>query len=228
MTLFIPQWDHGEISEDMTEFHLEPITILDPSPTTPLPMVPSSPWSIDASIGTAAGIARRWDTIMMKFRRTCLALRMLQEKYAVGVRVWHAAEEQARAFAAAAAASANEAEDLWKETTPPELPVWARHAMVLANIAARRTDDPKLGVGCVLVEDGRYVSVGWNGYPKRAQHLDYPQAGADDSVEDEELKYDYILHSEQNGLLWRNPTGSRIKGGWLICTKMPCGKEAFI
>ncbi|KAJ3114616.1 hypothetical protein HDU96_001870 [Phlyctochytrium bullatum] len=30
-----------------------------------------------------------------------------------------------------------------------------------------------------------------------AQHLDYPQAGADDSVEDEELKYDYILHSDE-------------------------------
>ncbi|KAI9316160.1 hypothetical protein DFJ73DRAFT_786827 [Zopfochytrium polystomum] len=28
-----------------------------------------------------------------------------------------------------------------------------------------------------------------------AQHLDNPQAGADDSAEDEELKYHYILHS---------------------------------
>ena len=83
--------------------------------------------------------------------------------------------------------------------------------MVMAHIAARRTDDPKLGVGCLIVVRGKYTSVGWNGYPKKCivhatmaidahhffvgQHLDYPQAGADDSVEDEELKYDYILHS---------------------------------
>lgn len=57
----------------------------------------------------------------------------------------------------------------------------------------------------------------------QAQHLDYPQAGADDSVEDEELKYDYILHAEQNALMWRNPPGYRLTSSTtLVSTKMPC------
>ncbi|KAJ3078263.1 Cytidine and dCMP deaminase domain-containing protein 1 [Rhizoclosmatium hyalinum] len=113
--------------------------------------------------------------------------------------------------------------DLGVEDVRAGLPSWARHAMVLAHIAAKRTDDPKLGVGSVFVdEEGRYFSVGWNGYPKKSQHLDYPQAGADDSVEYEELKYDYILHSEQNALLWRNPPGVRVKNSWVVVTKLPC------
>lgn len=44
-----------------------------------------------------------------------------------------------------------------------------QHAIVLAHIASKRTDDPKIGVGAVLVyADGSYGSVGWNGYPKKA------------------------------------------------------------
>jgi deoxycytidylate deaminase len=96
--------------------------------------------------------------------------------------------------------------------------------VVLAHIAAKRTDDPKVGVGSVLIDGtNRYISVGWNGYPKKAQHLDYPHAGADDSVADAELKYDYILHAEQNTLLWRNPIGCPISPDYvLVSTKMPC------
>jgi deoxycytidylate deaminase len=43
-----------------------------------------------------------------------------------------------------------------------------RHAIVLAHIAAKRTNDPKCGVGSVLIgPNNKYISVGWNGYPKR-------------------------------------------------------------
>lgn len=37
-----------------------------------------------------------------------------------------------------------------------------QHAVVLAHIAAKRTDDPKIGVGAVLVySDGTYGGIGW-------------------------------------------------------------------
>lgn len=58
---------------------------------------------------------------------------------------------------------------------------------------------------------------------KKAQWLDYPKAGADDSLEEDELKYDYILHAEQNALLWRNPQGVRLNThSKMVTTKMPC------
>ena len=41
-----------------------------------------------------------------------------------------------------------------------ELVALWQHAMVLAHIASKRTDDPKIGVGAVLVyADGSYGSV---------------------------------------------------------------------
>ncbi|KAJ3333666.1 Cytidine and dCMP deaminase domain-containing protein 1 [Blyttiomyces sp. JEL0837] len=250
MTLYIPQWDHADFpkgdapdDDDLdnnpfdTSMSTEnsptrgssipypfPSLALEPAinksssnlpkpsiSTTTAPMssilTPHIYWKMDASVGKSPGIATRWHTIQRKFWRTCVAISLLDNRYRVNARLWGRSYEGTKD-------KESQKEDV--------LPGWARHAMVLAHIAARRTDDPKLGVGCVLVDDGRYFSVGWNGYPKKAQHLDYPQAGADDSVEDEELKYDYILHSEQNALLWRNPSGYRIPNGWLICTKMPC------
>ena len=53
--------------------------------------------------------------------------------------------------------------------TKNQVRVW-QHAMILAHIASKRTDDPKIGVGAVLVyADGTYGSVGWNGYPKKVR-----------------------------------------------------------
>jgi deoxycytidylate deaminase len=107
-----------------------------------------------------------------------------------------------------------------------------QHAIVLAHIAAKRTDDPKVGVGSVLIlENGTYLSVGWNGFPKKADVLDYPQAGADDYIE-QELKYDYILHAgitnslEQNALLWRPRPLASLINSTLVSTKMPCDECA--
>ncbi|KAJ3216753.1 hypothetical protein HDU67_009079 [Dinochytrium kinnereticum] len=109
MTLFIPQWDHND---------------LPPTPP-PLDLSPQPPpWHLDLTIGTSPGLTRRWDTIQLKFNRTCLALYQLQQKYSVGCKEWEGGE---------------------KKGGEVDVEEWVRHAMVLANIAARRTDDPKLG-----------------------------------------------------------------------------------
>ncbi|KAI9345190.1 cytidine deaminase-like protein [Obelidium mucronatum] len=236
LTLFIPQWDHGEIDDP---------TFPPPSPQHPSkqkhrkPIVPQSPeftWPLDRNLENSPGIARRFPIIQLKFARTCMALNAIAKRYHVQARTME--EWKAKLFGGGGGSggsgrgstgASNNSEDMFGvldlalEDAKAKLPSWARHAMVLAHIAAKRTDDPKLGVGSVLVdEEGRYFSVGWNGYPKKSQHLDYPQAGADDSVEYEELKYDYILHSEQNALLWRNPPGIRLKDSWVVVTKLPC------
>ena len=60
------------------------------------------------------------------------------------------------------------------DSLPSNLVLLWQHAIVLAHIASKRTDDPKIGVGAVLVyADGRYGSVGWNGYPKKASNRLY-------------------------------------------------------
>ncbi|KAJ3091635.1 Cytidine and dCMP deaminase domain-containing protein 1 [Quaeritorhiza haematococci] len=197
LSMYIPQWDHS--SNDLLH---GPLASFELSNETAF-------WELDETIGRSPGMAGRWETIKAKFKRTLIAIYLLVQRYNVPVRSQTLIQD---------VGIVESQEGEW----PPSL---IAHAMVLAHIAARRTDDPKVGVGAVIVDldKERYFSTGWNGYPKKAEHLDYPQAGADDSVEDEELKYDYILHAEQNALLWRNPPGMPLSPTTtFVTTKMPC------
>ncbi|KAI8808319.1 hypothetical protein BJ742DRAFT_772312 [Cladochytrium replicatum] len=197
LSLFIPHWGETNEAADVTGFDL---------------------WELDESIGSAPGMPQRWSTIRHKFEQTARALSALILRYQtpLACRILGETTE-------CVAKEDNQMLGVSNGIEPKPVSVsLARHAMVLAHIAAKRTDDPKVGVGAVIIVNDRYVSVGWNGYPKKSQHLDYPQAGADDSVEDEELKYDYILHAEQNALLWRNPAGLSLDTATMVSTKLPC------
>lgn len=156
-------------------------------------------WFVDHSLANTPTLAhpseKTWNSLCKAFENTQIGISQLYDRYNCVP------------------------EPLSDGQQPLEIQI-AQHAIVLAHIVSKRTDDPKIGVGAVLVNpSGKYVSVGWNGYPKRSTATDYPQAGADDCVDDQALKYDYILHAEQNALLWR--TGP-IAGCMLVSTKMPC------
>ena len=105
-----------------------------------------------------------------------------------------------------------------------------QHAMVMAHLISKRTNDLKVGVGAVIIGiKQNYISVGWNSYPTKSSITDYPQDGADNPGDDEALKYSYILHAgsyflrlEQNAFLWRMPHGTPLDECILVSTKMPC------
>ncbi|KAJ3203511.1 Cytidine and dCMP deaminase domain-containing protein 1 [Entophlyctis luteolus] len=229
LTLFIPQWDHGDVEENVSI----PAKPWDGSrsPSSKRQRISGEvklyTWPLDPNLEQSSpAIARRLPIIVQKFSRTCAALNAVAKRYNVGILTFDAWKERHMASVATTPIrnSKSEISDTTNaRTVNTQVPFWAHHAMVLAHIAAKRTDDMKLGVGSVLVDKtGKYFSVGWNGYPKKSQHLDYPRGGADDSMEFEELKYDYILHSEQNALLWRNPQGVHCTDGFVVATKMPC------
>ncbi|KAI8893510.1 cytidine deaminase-like protein [Globomyces pollinis-pini] len=155
-------------------------------------------WELDNSIAQLPPFVKQFAGLSIKFRKTIRAISYLKSRYLKTPR------------------SIGTDEIL-------ENPAVYQHAIVLAHIAAKRTDDPKVGVGAVLVHsDGSYGSVGWNGYPKNADVLDYPQDGADDLVDQDALKYDYILHAEQNALLWRMRPARNLMDAVMVTTKMPC------
>jgi Cytidine and deoxycytidylate deaminase zinc-binding region len=152
-------------------------------------------WHLDNTLSDLPSLAHRWTSICDKFSKTQNIIAELASRYVL--------------------------QPVSSNPDAPKLNFTVMHAMVLAHIVAKRTDDPKVGVGAVLVDRiGRYVSVGWNGYPKRSATTDYPQYGADDTLDDETLKYDYILHAEHNALLWRSP-GLPLDGTVMVTTKMP-------
>ena len=92
--------------------------------------------------------------------------------------------------------------------------------ITLARFLAERTDDPKKGVGAVIVDKNRkVVGLGWNGFPTKAVYGQFPRA-SDKNKSVPGKKYPYIIHAEQNALLMRNTKS--ITGGILFVTKIPC------
>ncbi|CAB3981057.1 cytidine and dCMP deaminase domain-containing 1-like [Paramuricea clavata] len=118
----------------------------------------------------------------------------------------------------------------------------ARHFMSIARFLAQRTDDPTTGVGAVIVSrEMEILSFGWNGFPLKALYGEFPRAsskddkssktekpvGSDKSGEKKEpvkKKYPYVIHAEQNALLFRN--NKNIKDAILFVTRTPCDECA--
>ena len=96
----------------------------------------------------------------------------------------------------------------------------ANHFMTLAKFLAQRTDDPKTGVGAVIIhKNNEIVGLGWNGFPKKALYGEFARA-SDKDKRVRGKKYPFVIHAEQNALMMRNT--KNIEGGTLFVTKAPC------
>ena len=97
--------------------------------------------------------------------------------------------------------------------------------ITLARFLAEQTDDPKRGVGAVIIQGNgknrKVVGLGWNGFPSKAVYGQFPRASDDDKGM-QDKKYPYIIHAEQNALLMRNTKS--ITDGILFVTKTPCSE----
>jgi len=99
----------------------------------------------------------------------------------------------------------------------------AIHLMKLAFFLAERTDDPRKGVGAVIINrDKEIVGLGWNGFPIKSLYGEFPRAADKDPPVGgrADKKYPYIIHAEQNALLMRNT--KNIVDATLVVTKTPC------
>ena len=100
----------------------------------------------------------------------------------------------------------------------------ALHLSRMAKIIAQKTDDPKTGVGSViLMENREIVAIGWNGFPSKALYGEFPRASdKDPKAKEDEMKYSYVIHSEQNALFTRNKENIKSESTTLFVTKTPC------
>ena len=97
----------------------------------------------------------------------------------------------------------------------------AQHLLTMATFLAQRTDDPKRGVGAIIVSpEMEVLSLGWNGFPKKALYGEFPRGSKDDEMA--KKKYPYVIHAEQNALLMRNK--KNIQGSILFMTRTPCNE----
>ena len=80
---------------------------------------------------------------------------------------------------------------------------WDEYFMGIAMLSGMRSKDPNTQVGCCIVsQDNKILSMGYNGLPNGCSDDEYPWAReGDDPLE---TKYVYAVHSELNHFeLWR-------------------------
>ena len=99
---------------------------------------------------------------------------------------------------------------------------WEEYFMSLALLSAKRSKDPSTQVGaCIVDDDNKVVSIGYNGMPRGIKDEDLSW----NKGEDLDSKYLYVCHAEFNAILnIRN--GSSLKGCTLYVTLFPCNECA--
>lgn len=74
---------------------------------------------------------------------------------------------------------------------------WDYRFLDMAKLVSTWSKDPSTKVGAVIVDPkNRIVSVGYNGFPKGIKD--------NERLNSRELKYDIVLHAEQNCILFAN------------------------
>ena len=100
---------------------------------------------------------------------------------------------------------------------------WDEYFMGIAKMSSMRSKDPNTQVGCCIVsQENRILSVGYNGFPMGCSDDEFPW---DREGEDPlQTKYLYTTHSELNAIL--NYTGGSLAGSKLYVSLFPCNECA--
>ena len=96
---------------------------------------------------------------------------------------------------------------------------WDEYFMGVAKLSAMRSKDPNTQVGaCIVSEDNKILSMGYNGFPKGCSDDEFPWDKMDEDPYNR--KYFYVTHSELNAIL--NYRGGSLEGSKLYVTLFPC------
>ena len=99
---------------------------------------------------------------------------------------------------------------------------WDEYFMGVAMLSGMRSKDPHTQVGaCIVSEDNKILSMGYNGFPKGCSDDEFPWAR---DGEPYDCKYFYVTHSELNAIL--NYRGGSLEGSKLYVTLFPCNECA--
>jgi Deoxycytidylate deaminase len=99
---------------------------------------------------------------------------------------------------------------------------WDEYFMGVSQLSAMRSKDPSTQVGaCIVSEDNKILSVGYNGFPKGCSDEEFPWVKQGEIYE---TKYSYVTHSELNAIL--NYRGGSLEGSRLYVTLFPCNECA--
>ena len=98
---------------------------------------------------------------------------------------------------------------------------WDEYFMGISLLSSMRSKDPNTQVGaCIVGDDNKIVSVGYNGFPRGCNDDDFPWERSGDNAN--ETKYPFVCHAELNAIL--NYSGGSLQGARLYTTLFPCNE----
>ncbi len=99
---------------------------------------------------------------------------------------------------------------------------WDEYFMGVAILSGMRSKDPNTQVGaCIVSEDNKILSMGYNGFPKGCSDDEFPWNRDGEPLSN---KYFYTVHSELNAIL--NYRGGSLEGAKLYVSLFPCNECA--
>ncbi|NLL31571.1 MAG: dCMP deaminase family protein [Clostridiales bacterium] len=99
---------------------------------------------------------------------------------------------------------------------------WDEYFMGVAILAGKRSKDPSTQVGaCIVDNDNKILSQGYNGLPRGCSDDDFPWDREGSSLE---TKYPYVVHAELNAIL--NSRGAYLHGAKIYVALFPCNECA--
>lgn len=101
---------------------------------------------------------------------------------------------------------------------------WDEYFMGIAKLSSLRSKDPNTQVGCCIVsDDNRILSVGYNGAPNGFDDDQFPWGREGKRLE---TKYMYVCHSELNAILNYRGNTMDMQGAKIYVRYFPCNECA--
>lgn len=100
---------------------------------------------------------------------------------------------------------------------------WDEYFMGVSLLASMRSKDPSTQVGaCIVSDDNKIMSVGYNGFPRGCSDDEFPWDRSADNQND--TKYPFVCHAELNAIL--NAGGQSLVGARIFVALFPCNECA--
>ena len=99
---------------------------------------------------------------------------------------------------------------------------WDEYFMGVAMLSGMRSKDPNTQVGaCIVSDDNKILSIGYNGFPSGCSDDIFPWAREGKGLK---TKYPFVTHGELNAIL--NYRGGSLSGAKLYVSLFPCNECA--
>ena len=101
---------------------------------------------------------------------------------------------------------------------------WEKYFMGIAKLSAMRSKDPNTQVGaCIVSDDNRILSIGYNGSPNGYDDDKFPW---DREGKPLDTKYLYVCHAEMNAILNYRGNRKELENAKLYVDLFPCNECA--